>query len=214
MKKSTLILLVVGILFTTACLSQNEMRVGLNTGGTLSKFRGNELIKQADPNIGFLIGISFEVYFSEKLSLKTNLNYERKSFSYKTNEIDEIGLPINDFKVKTNFDYLMLPMLIKYEINSSKRFFASGGPFLGYLLSNKFKAKGFPDNNSTSLNKKIDIGLSFGIGKKIELDDKNDLSIELRDNFGLINISDVEVFRDGTIKTNSLNLILTWDFTM
>ncbi len=212
MKKNEIALFIVGILFTSLIYAQNEIGFGVNVGGTYSKFRGNKLIESADAKIDFLIGVSFEYYLKENLSIKTNLNYERKSYTNKSFGIDEFGLTINEVKITTNFDYISLPILIKYKLGNSNQFFVNGGPFLGYLLNNKSKASGYPDDETISLNKKLDIGLSFGIGKKFNLNDKNNLNIEIRENLGLINISDVEVIDNGTIKTNSLNLILTWGF--
>ena len=207
--KTTLILL--ALIFTSSIYSQ--IKIGVNAGATYSKFKGNVLIENADAGISFLIGASFEYYLYESLSLKTNLNYERKSFNTKIPEFDDIGFPTGgEVKITTNFDYLTLPIMAEYEFGNSKKFFVNGGPFLGFLLSTKSKADNFPYYDSTLLNKKIDIGLSFGIGTKIYLNDRSSLNIELRENLGLINISDVEVFDNGTIKTNSLNLILTWDF--
>ncbi len=212
MRKRKIALFIIGMLLTSIIYAQNEIRIGVNTGGTYSKFYGNNLIENADAKIDFLIGVSFEYYIKENLSLKTNLNYERKSFTNKSFGVEEFDFSINEVKITTSFNYLTLPILIKYELGNSKQFFVDGGVFIGYLLNNKSKANGFPESDSTSLNKKLDGGLSFGIGKKFNLNDKSNLNIEIRENLGLINISDVEVFDNGTIKTNSLNLILTWDF--
>ena len=60
----------------------------------------------------------------------------------------------------------------------------------------------------------MDGGLVLGFGKVFKLNEKNDLKLELRENFGLVNTSDVEVYNDGTIKTNSINLILNWSFNL
>jgi outer membrane protein with beta-barrel domain len=208
MKKGKRVLFLIGVFFTSIIYAQNGIRIGLNAGATYSKFRGNELIENTDAKIDFLIGVSFEYSLKENLSLKTNLNYERKSFV----GVKTIGFIPVEIKVTSNFDYLSFPILIEYDFGNSQKLFVNGGPFIGFLLSGKSKAGGFPTNDLTSLNKKLDIGLSFGIGKKFYLNDKNNLNVEIRENLGLINISDVEVINDGSIKTNSLNLILTWDF--
>jgi hypothetical protein len=212
MKKRKTVLFIIGILLASMVYSQNETKIGVNFGGTYSKFRGNSLIENADPKMDFLIGASFEYYIKENLSLKTGLNYERKGFTNKSFGFEEFEFSSNKIKVTTNFNYLILPILIKYELGNLKQFFVEGGVFLGYLLNTKTKASGYPTDDSTSLNKKLDVGLSFGIGKKFNLNDESNLNIEIRENLGLINISDVEVIDNGTIKTNSLNLILTWDF--
>ena len=209
--KTTLILL--ALIFTSSIYSQ--IKIGVNAGATYSKFYGNVSIENTNAGISFLIGASFEYYLNESLSLKTNLNFERKSFNLKFPEIDDIGNPTGgELKITTDFDYLTLPIMAKYEFGNSKKFFVNGGPFLGFLLSVKSKLDNFPDIDFTTLYKKIDIGLSFGIGTKIYLNDRSNLNIELRENLGLKNISDVVVIDNGNIKTNSLNLILTWDFNM
>lgn len=212
MKKKTL-LFVIGLLLTSTIFAQNEIRIGLNTGATLFNFRGNSVVENSDSKIGFLAGISFEYYMNENISIKTNLNYERKSLSQSGGYYDENGIFI-EMEANIHYDYLTLPILFKYEFGNTNNFYVNGGPFLGLLLNAKIKGDNSPSDDITSLNKKIDGGLSLGIGTKFQLNSKNILSIELRDNYGLLNISEVSVLDNGTIKTNSLNLILSWDFEL
>jgi hypothetical protein len=54
---------------------------------------------------------------------------------------------------------------------------------------------------------KADLGLSGGAGVEIPLK-RYVLSFEIRDNFGLSNISKLPVANDGSIKTNALNLLI------
>ncbi len=71
--------------------------------------------------------------------------------------------------------------------------------------------EGFNNASSMStsdLNKKIDLGLSFGLGKTIKFNEKNEIFIEIRENLGLINTNKYGVWGDGNVKTNSLNLII------
>ncbi|MDY7396956.1 porin family protein [Aureibaculum sp. 2210JD6-5] len=213
MKKYILTALTISLFINTTSFSQNEMRIGINAGANYSKFRGNELIDETNADFGFLAGVSLEYFLSEKFSLKTNLNFERKSIKKTSNNIvDFEGMPTGEIEIKTNYDYLVLPMLVKYKFNETSGFYVNGGPFLGYLLSNKSRAEGYDEDDFTSLSKKIDVGVSIGLGAKFQLTGKNELGIELRNNLGLINTSDVEVYKDGSIKSNSLNLLLTWDF--
>ena len=104
--------------------------------------------------------------------------------------------------------------MAKYEFGNSKKFFVNGGPFLGFLLSAENKADipsvGQITDNGNSKN--IDVGLSFGIGTKIYINDKSDLNIELRENLGLLNIDNGDYGNENIIKTNYLNLILNWSF--
>ena len=210
MKKTILFLL--ALIFTSSIYSQ--IKIGLNAGATYSK--PYEGYMGFDAGIDFLIGASFEYYLNENLLLKTNLNYERKSFGDSFPFTDNRGMLIGQIKATTNFDYLTIPIMAKYEFGNSKKFFVNGGPFLGFLLSIKTKGKSKVLNLNSSTNieglKKINVGLSFGIGMKVYSNDKSDLNIELRENLGLLNISDNEVYEGGNLKTNSLNLILNWSF--
>ena len=60
----------------------------------------------------------------------------------------------------------------------------------------------------------FDYGVSFGFGKSFRLDDKNSLSIELKDNMGLANrVRNVKVNGTrGDIRTDAVSLILGWSF--
>ncbi len=61
---------------------------------------------------------------------------------------------------------------------------------------------------TTDLNNKTDFGLSIGFGKTIEINEKNSIFIEIRENLGLTNTSKNKVWGNGEVKTNSLNLII------
>jgi hypothetical protein len=209
MKKTILFLL--ALIFTSSIYSQ--IKIGLNAGATYSK--PYEGYMGFDAGIDFLIGASFEYYLNENLLLKTNLNYERTLLFDDISLTDKFGIIIGQVELTSNFDYLNIPIMAKYEFGNSKKFFVNGGPFLGFLLREENKADVSSVGQITTIdliNKKIDVGLSFGIGTKIYINDKSDLNIELRENLGLLNISDNEVYEGGNLKTNSLNLILNWSF--
>ena len=90
----------------------------------------------------------------------------------------------------------------------------NGGPFIGYLLksnlTNDLEIDGFNNDSveTTNLNNKTDFGLSLGLGKTIEINKKNAIFIEIRENLGLTNTSKNKVWGNGEAKTNSLNLII------
>ena len=39
-----------------------------------------------------------------------------------------------NFTSKKNNDYLVLPIMVKYNFGNKNSFYANGGPFIGYLL--------------------------------------------------------------------------------
>jgi len=196
--KNTIIILT--ILLSSLSYAQNDIKFGINGGATFSSIRGNEAADESKSSLDFLIGVTVDYPINEKLSIKTNLNYERKSVNVESFSVENVN-------IRSTYSYITLPVLLKYNFDS---FYINGGPFVGFLINANSKSDdGGPDFEFTDLNRNIDAGVSLGIGKRIDLSN-NYLDIEIRNNLGLVNISEVEVLNDGTIKTNSLNLILTY----
>ncbi|POS01488.1 outer membrane protein with beta-barrel domain [Flavobacterium croceum DSM 17960] len=209
--------------------SQNsKIKFGFQTGLNYSNFRGYNIpasfnqVYSESPAFAYLGGFNFEYQFKEKLSLKLELNYERKSQKGDNNieirqSFDEPAQAYN-FTTKRNYDYLVLPILLKYSFTNKNSFYVNGGPFIGYLLkskfTNNFNVAGFnsSDLETTKDNKKTDFGLSFGLGKNFELSNNKTINLEMRENLGLINTSKIDVWNGGTVKTNSINLIVGISF--
>lgn len=209
--------------------SQNsKVKFGIQAGLNYSNFRGYEIPVQIEPfysespAFAFLGGLNFEYQIKEKLSIKVELNYERKS-QKADNYIEILNQSYDpafytesyNFKSKKNYHYLVLPIMLKYNFSNKNSFYVNGGPFIGFLLkSNLTNDLGKIDglNNepieTTNLNNRTDFGLSIGLGKTIEINEKNLIFIEIRENLGLTNTSKNKVWGNGEAKTNSLNLII------
>ena len=71
------------LLITTSNYSQNsKIKFGIQAGLNYSDFRGYDIqipFYSESPAFSFLGGLNFEYQIKEKLSLKLELNYERKS---------------------------------------------------------------------------------------------------------------------------------------
>lgn len=201
--------------------SQNsKMKFGIQTGLNYSNLRGYEVTPTPyyteSPAFAYLGGINLEYQIKEKLYLKFNLNYERKV--QKTDNIVELfsdfEYNVYEFTTKKKFDYLVLPMMLKYNLTDVNSFYLKGGVFVGYLI----KATLTNDLNSSEFEKveldykKLDLGFSFGLGKNFELNQNNSIYFEIRENLGLLNINKSEVWNNRNAKTNSINLIAGYYF--
>ena len=219
LKKITIVL----IFFITSMYSQNEMYLGVNSGLTYSKFRGNNFFKEMKPQLDFSIGTSFDIHIKERLLLTTNINYERnsvKKYYDRFQGINIIGyaygqsassLPQNKFQ--TRFEYINIPIMLKYLLNYEKKLYINAGGYLGHLLS----IKNIDDGKESDLDfnnqfKKVDYGLVLGIGYNYTFNPNNFLSIELRESYGITTISQPESYIFKDTKRNSLNLILNYHF--
>ncbi|TYP97939.1 outer membrane protein with beta-barrel domain [Tenacibaculum adriaticum] len=218
MKRTKMLLFIAGLIFSNFIIAQGKLKLGINAGVNYSSIRESDnIFGETDSDFAHLTGVKFEYILNENISIITDINYEVKKTSYDVtiaSSQDDLWFPYTNLKIKTNQNYLTLPLMLKFKFGNSKSFFFNGGPFLSYLLSVKSYAKGSASVDETPKFKKMDFGVSFGIGKIIALDEKNELIIELRDNFGLIDINS-NLYNDfNKIKTNSLNLTVGWRFDL
>lgn len=211
MKKNKLLLLVFGVILSFNVSAQEDFKIGINAGINYPDIRGHQYAKYNNFKIGYLVGVTFDYYLNEDLSLKTNINYERKTKEIKLTHYNYEAERSGSSQYRDIYEYINIPVLLKYEFFNSS-FFANGGPYVNYLLNNQIKPT-FPidDPIAATALKKYDFGLSLGIGTNISLDEKNDLIIEIRDDFGLIDTGGVPRHIEGTVKTNTIKLIVGWN---
>lgn len=220
-----LLLSITFLLLATPNYSQNsKIKVGIQAGLNYANFRGYTIPSEVEPlysespAFAYLGGLHFEYQIKDKLSFKLELTYERKSQKadnyIELRNVDGFAESYN-FTSKKNYDYLVLPVMLKYNFNDKNSFYVNGGPFVAFLIKSNLtndlqNIDGFNNDpvETTNLNNKTDFGLSIGLGKTIEINDRNSIFIEIRENLGLANTSKNKVWGNGEVKTNSLNLII------
>jgi len=116
---------------------------------------------------------------------------------------------VGTFTKVISHHYISVPLLFKYNLGT-KPFFINAGPNLNYQFNYTIKITGDFNKKNTIKDTQFDMGLSFGLGKKFTINDKNDLIVELRDDYNLINF----INKDNVVKTNAINLICTWSFSL
>lgn len=198
------------LLVPLCSFAQKELKLGINAGATFSS------IRDSHRNYGFdyLAGITAEKGLNRHFAVTAGINYARLSFTDENDALLENGTTALDTKL--TLQYLSIPVSLKLYIGKRKNLFVSGGIFGGYFLGTKFKseqdkiAQTYPNNAF----KDFDFGANAAIGYLISVNPKNDISIELRENLGLVPISDQRVMNNEVVKTSSLNLILSWQFNL
>jgi len=216
--KKIVFILFFEIFIISNCFAQDNLKFGFNGGLTYSSFRGNPQVETFDAGFDFLVGVSFEYQLKERLSLVANINYDRKSVNDEPYiEFQSPDDPAFYGKVKIKFknQFISIPIILKYKFDNSKSFYINGGSFLSYLLKSEL-TNNYDDVNSdfTDNMKSVDFGLIFGVGKTFKLKNNSEINIEIRENLGLANISALPVVGDGSIKSNSINLICNYSFKL
>jgi hypothetical protein len=230
--------IVLFLLLSYSGLAQSKLRLGFNLGVNYVDYRGTSILDNTKSVIGYNGGAIIEYKLNERFSIKSGLSFQNKELEYNQRYpnsgyyMDEYGQLVlfdNSFDIKTinAYKFLSLPLLLNYNFTKNKSFFINSGFFITNLVGYKAQTKRTDkSNNVTEINNDgsfynflfadsfygFDYGISFGIGKKINLKDKSQISIEFRDDFGGKNIiggySNNGV--SGSIRPNAFYLITSW----
>lgn len=214
-----IITIFISILFINPIYSQDSnIEIGIEGGPSLTFFRGeSNQTRFSDPSFTSVLGVTFQKNFSKTFSLRTGLAYENKGAIIQDVFTNDTGSPIGSYESRFSYHYLNIPLLAKLSFGNKTKFFLNGGPFLGYLIKRTFSyplisvGKEAPITSTidnTKYSKRIDLGLSGGLGLSFSLGKKVNLNTELRYNYGLINTNSSLVNRNQITKTNSVNFLI------
>ncbi len=163
---------------------------GIEGGPGLSLIYGSESVyNSSQPALAGAAGIFGEYRFAPRFSAKMALHYERIS-TYIDNH--SALLPPGG-RLQYNLDYLSLPVLVKWHFGGRIRFFVDAGPCVSLLLKESLWY--LPGDGSkqkaadeTEAYLRVNLAVTAGAGVAIPLGKRIQVSLEVRDNFGVLNI--------------------------
>ncbi|MCX6303546.1 MAG: porin family protein [Bacteroidetes bacterium] len=169
---------------------QGPWGAGIEGGPGLSLIYGSQSIySHSRFSLAGAAGIFGEYGFARNFSAKLALHYER--VSTQTDNYSAI-LPPGGM-LQYNLDYLSLPVLVKWSFGGRIRFFVNAGPCLSLLLQESLWH--LPENGSkvkvameTDAYLPVNLAVTAGCGVAIPVGKRLLVTLELRDNFGVINI--------------------------
>jgi hypothetical protein len=191
MKTRIILFAGIAIMLFTCQNTQAQIRSGIHGAGSFeTQAELGQLWNNCDIYQGFLIGGFLDFRMGKSLSLQTELNYQKKGDKEKstTDGIESV--------TRKEFNYLTVPVLLKYNINDAGlgekwaiAFF--GGPYGSYLTSASANIK--TGNETTPIDidnqaENTDMGAIFGGGVSYRLKNGGALIGELRYQMGLKSI--------------------------
>ena len=211
-------------LFASSCTyaQSNKFSVGIQAGPGLNHLRGNSILKEYHHSSpGFTAGVSVSYKLNTHLSVSSGLSYIESGSGIGPSDVyDNNGQVMGESKSKMLYRYVMLPVTIDHATGKKIRFVAGGGGFVGYLTDARQKGVIKKSSGDIRINepntdlKKINVGVVAKAGLEMPVRKNRTFYVTLADHLGLINISKTPVIDDGSIKTNSLNLLIgmKWPF--
>lgn len=198
------LLLFVSLSALSQIRSKGDAEITIRLGYSSANYYSNENLDNS-PISGVQFGVASDYFFNNRWSLHTGLLYQK------------MGSKIDD-GYKEKLGYLTIPINANWHFGSTRKWYLNFGPSIGFLLSAKAEIKGSEfssfdpvfygggqDINIKDLVNPIQLGLNYGIGYKIFVNEKFSLSIDYQ---GMAGLS--EVAKDGfyTLKNSysSINI--------
>jgi len=189
----------------------------LNLGLDIGMARSNILIGHSLGNREYLptstYGVSINYIFYNQFSIQSGLYFEEKgaaeSISYEMNSSN-----IQQSSIHYSSEYLTMPILVRYSTKGQVKFFTNAGFYFGYLLDYEMRqfTINYPTEPFVDLKEEsniLDAGLTLGLGIQLILPifERFSLSLEFRENFGLIPLENRDY--EGNVKSynNSIGLL-------
>lgn len=180
---------------------QGVWSIGIEGGPGISLIYGSgSVYSHSDPAFSGAVGIFGEYGVVRNFSAKLALHYERIS-TFTDNHASTLP---SGGRLKYNLDYISLPVLVKWNTGGRIRFFVNAGPCLSLLLNESVWY--LPDNgskekvaNETEAFHAVNLAVTAGAGIMFQVWKRILLSLEVRDNLGILNI------RSGTSKFEKNN---------
>ena len=179
MRKSILVVLLVGLMVFGSFAQMNDMAFGIKGGLTLGKVSTDDVPSEVDRKfrMGFAFGGMMVMPLNENMDLQTELMYVMKGEKFEEGSFD----------MEIKMDAIEVPVLLKYKF--AENFAGYGGISLDYIISAKLEEEGYElDLLEEDLVKTFGLGLSFGaqyMMDKIIIDARYDLGLTnyLEDDF-------------------------------
>lgn len=192
----------------------NMFDIGVEGGFSVTSLRGNEIIDMHHKSrIVYSGGVFGQFNFKKVISIRTGAYFESKGSSIESTMTDQTGQPIGTIKIKQNFDFITIPLLVRATFGKKLlNYFVNVGAYYGCLLKQTESIEGSQDHPDMTVDrthnyKRNEVGISTGLGLSYTFKFPLAISFEVRNNLGLTNTSKLPVYNGGTIKTNNLNFL-------
>lgn len=189
---------------------------------SLTSLRGNDAVEEnLDPafNIGFGAGLNF--LLGERGLINVGVFYEkkggRKEFDLEIRDQNNVPIGDADAKLASNFHYILIPVQYGFRFGERIQFEAGLGMYGGILLKQEEKSEVGSyktENEDTDGYKSLDFGASFSFSALLPLHESIRLKIGVSDYLGLVNVSDRNIIDNGSIKHNSIGVMLGLNFKL
>ncbi|MEO6548786.1 MAG: porin family protein [Ferruginibacter sp.] len=199
MNRKLLVSIIILLASFQAGWCQSKLSFGIHGGLNYNSVSGINGVKQ-DRNVLWInAGAHIKLHTSAHFGVKAILQYDQYGRAYGSYLLENsTGTGVVQGSVLFKPTYLNLPVLAEYSTGGKIKVNINAGLFAGLLLSNYNITKLHEDpSDATKITikkatandrKTANFGLSIGSGVEVPIHRKCYLSIDVRDNYGLVNV--------------------------
>ena len=213
------------LVFAPSFIFSQETTIGITAGYTNSGIKTNHpYLKNISRDNNLNTGIIFDYGFSKLISIRTGVNYDQKGFADNITFTDAQGNILGDSKLHFDFNYLTIPVLLKFTIGDKYRVYGNVGLFGSYILSAgvfgpKYNSNGKESGDELLMDEKnhvnkIDYGMILGFGVEYKIKTKFIIGIDARFNQSFNNIDTKDFFPNYNMINNSFNINITFRYIL
>jgi hypothetical protein len=203
--------------FSIAQDSKFEFGIQLGPNITNMRYASSTVQSKRAPQIAGTAGLFLQYNISNMFAIRTDPAFER--LSDKSTEIiftDPNGKSIGSGKMYFHYDYISVPILVRASIGNQVKFFLNAGPSLGFLFNQTTISELTTQTSKTKNTDRyqtLNFGITSGIGIALPVNEAFSLSLELRNNFGLSNIS-VSSNNNKAFKASTTSLLIGFSYKL
>lgn len=125
------------VLLVSGSVARAQLSYGAKLGMGFPGFVNEDIASQ---RITLYTGLVGSLKIIDGIQVMAELNYQRKGNKFTNQVWDAKGVLIDDstYLVKTNLDYVNIPLYIKFNLGRSSKFYIQLGGYYGYLVHANF----------------------------------------------------------------------------
>ena len=212
---SSLLLFSLFLISLPALSQESTFEIGVEGGPNALFLRGDYPSELSDPLAGANLGLAFQYNFSNRTSIRTGILLQRKRSAWDVDFTDNKG-EILDVDVSQSFDFVSIPLLFRVYFGEERNIFVNVGPYASINLSDHYDVSGSDSEGfegvvlfNGGFVDTYDYGITGGFGLNILTLGPLKIAGEVRNEFGLANISSKANPTVGDVKTNTPTLLLS-----
>lgn len=174
----------------------NKWQMGFEAGPSITTIHSQNVDFLFTPTLGYCAGASVQYNADRWISVRTQLNIEKKGGFRGAFPITDInGVNIGSMNVSVSNNYISVPLMLRAQFGKSAKVFVDAGAYAGYLTratstQRQSTSEGitFMMEDITLLRNPFDYGLCGGLGLEVPIGNNAQVSLGFRYNHGQGNI--------------------------